>query len=172
MLSHLENTVWELVSPVAEELGLRVVRVRHSGAGEGQSVLQIMLENKATGPDEIVPVTVDECREVSKAAAALLDVEDVIPGAYRLEVSSPGLERPLVTRDDFARYAGRTIKVELHEAMDNRRKFKGELGGLKNDEVQLKLDDKEDVMFPYGDIKNAKLVFTDADMKKLMSKGR
>jgi ribosome maturation factor RimP len=105
-------------------------------------------------------MTVDDCAAVSHAVSAILDVADPIGGAYTLEVSSPGIDRPLVRRQDFERYEGYEAKIEMQSAIDGRRRFRGRLAGLDGDSVRLATKDG-DVVLPLGGIHQAKLVLTD-----------
>jgi ribosome maturation factor RimP len=106
------------------------------------------------------PMTIDDCAEISHAVSALLDVADPFPGAYRLEVSSPGIDRPLVRAEDFERFAGFVARVETEAPIAGRRRFKGRLLGLVEDRVRLQATDGEQEI-PHAAIKKAKLVLTD-----------
>jgi ribosome maturation factor RimP len=151
-------TVAKLIEPVLHSMGFRLVRVRLL-AQNGQT-LQIMAER----PDG--SFTVDNCEEVSRAISPLLDVEDPIPGRYHLEVSSPGIDRPLVRLDDFARWAGHEAKIEMAVPLAGRKRFRGEIDGHEGGEVRLLLDNPEGgkeklaVGLPFADILEAKLVLT------------
>ncbi|MCA8929544.1 MAG: ribosome maturation factor RimP [Alphaproteobacteria bacterium] len=148
---HIEDAL----APQVEALGFALVRVRFF-AGRRQ-VLQIMIE-RADGSD----VTVDDCAAVSRAVSPILDVFDPVDGAYALEVSSPGIDRPLTRPTDFDRFAGFEAKVELAESRGGRRRFKGLLVGLVPDDI-VRLDvDGETVDLPLDEIQSAKLVLTDA----------
>jgi ribosome maturation factor RimP len=143
------------IEPQVAALGFALVRVKFFGGR--RQVLQVMIE-RADGSD----VNVDDCAAVSRALSPVLDVFDPIAGAYALEVSSPGIDRPLTRAGDFVRYAGFEAKVELEENRNGRRRFKGVLLGL-NDGASAVLDvDGETVTFPLTDIQSAKLVLTDA----------
>jgi len=144
----------ELIAPQVEALGMAVVRVKVFGGR--RQVLQVMIE-RADGSD----VTVEECARVSRAISPILDVYDPLEGAYQLEVSSPGIDRPLTRPADFDRFAGFLAKVELAEPANGRRRFRGILLGLQNgDMVRLRTDDAE-LAFPLADLQSAKLVLTD-----------
>ena|SRR6056297_1774661 len=133
---------------------MAVVRVKVFGGR--RQVLQVMIE-RADGSD----VTVEECARVSRAISPILDVYDPLEGAYQLEVSSPGIDRPLTRPADFDRFAGFLAKVELAEPANGRRRFRGILLGLQNgDMVRLRTDDAE-LAFPLADLQSAKLVLTD-----------
>jgi ribosome maturation factor RimP len=109
-------------------------------------------------------MTVDDCAEVSRAVSAILDVEDPIRGEYDLEVSSPGIDRPLVRRKDYEKWAGFDAKIEMAFAIDGRRRFKGRLLGIREDRVAIDLDGVE-TLLPFDEIESAKLVMTDALLK-------
>lgn len=155
-----------LVEPVLANLGFRLVRVRMSGAS-GRT-LQIMAER----PDGTM--TIDDCEMASRAISPLLDVEDPVSGRYDLEVSSPGIDRPLVRPEDFARWAGHEAKIEMLAPQAGRRRFRGILGGFTDGEVRLfvddpMVDDRVMVSLPFAGMAEAKLVLTDeliADARK------
>jgi ribosome maturation factor RimP len=149
--------VARLVEPVLDEMGFRLVRVRLTA-----STLQIMAER----PDGTF--TIDDCEAVSRAVSPLIDVEDPVPQSYNLEVSSPGIDRPLVRPEDFARWAGHEAKIELVKPLDGRKRFRGTIAGIAADEVRLTLPPEKagagavTVALPFADIGDAKLVLTDA----------
>ncbi len=147
-----------LIAPSLASLGYRIVRVRLSGGQ--RPVLQVMFESAAAqGLDS--GVGVDDCAKVSRTISALLDVEDPIHRGYTLEVSSPGIDRPLVDRRDFERFAGLAARVETRQLHEGRRRFKGRLLGVVGDEVQLETDGGT-VEVPLSEIAQAKLLLTDA----------
>lgn len=146
-----------LAEPVLAEMGFRLVRVRMSGP-----TLQIMAER----PDGTF--TIDDCEAVSRALSPLLDVEDVIAARYHLEVSSPGIDRPLVRPSDFEAWAGHEVKLDMAVPVAGRKRFKGNLEGYHEGEVRLFIENpegaaKEPVLIgvPFADINEAKLVLTD-----------
>jgi ribosome maturation factor RimP len=149
--------VARLVEPVLDEMGFRLVRVRLTA-----STLQIMAER----PDGTF--TIDDCEAVSRAVSPLIDIEDPVPQSYNLEVSSPGIDRPLVRPEDFARWAGHEAKIELVKPLDGRKRFRGTIAGMAADEVRLTLPPEKagagavTVALPFADIGDAKLVLTDA----------
>jgi ribosome maturation factor RimP len=142
-----------LIAPSLEAMGYRVVRVAVTGGR--RATLQIMAERV----DEKA-MTVEDCADISRTVSALLDVADPIAGAYTLEVSSPGIDRPLVRREDFERFAGFEAKVELTAPVDGRRRFRGKLLGVEGDAVRL-LVDAAPVALPLAAVARAKLVLTD-----------
>ena len=154
----LPARVAAIVEPVLGQLGFRLVRVRVSGA-EGCTV-QIMAER----PDG--SMTVEDCEEVSRALSPVLDVADPIDKAYRLEVSSPGIDRPLVRKSDFDRHAGHLARIEMEVPVNGRKRFRGTLSGTEGDNAKLHRDDARegedaDVLLRIEDMSEAKLVLTD-----------
>src|SRR5215831_13697209 len=155
--------------PVLGGMGCRLVRVRISGL-DGCTV-QIMAER----PDGTM--TVEDCEKVSRALSPVLDVADPIDRAYRLEVSSPGLDRPLVRRSDFERFAGHRLKVEMAIAIDGRRRFRGVLLGVEGSAARVRHDDAvpgrpNEVLLPIEDMAEAKLVVTDALIAESLRRGK
>jgi ribosome maturation factor RimP len=145
--------ITELIEPTLNEMGFELVRVLVSGGQ--RPTLQIMVER-----EDQTPMTVEHCAEVSRAASALLDVADPIAGAYRLEVTSPGIDRPLVRCAAYERFAGLEARLETELPIDGRRRFRGRLVGLAGDQVRLALPEGEQEI-PFDAIKKAKLVLTD-----------
>jgi ribosome maturation factor RimP len=154
--SALEN----VIAPVCQAQGVELVCV-HFGAEQGGPVLRVMIElpDAATLPKE-VGVTLDDCTRVSRALSPVLDEDDtLIEGAYRLEVSSAGIERPLVKAHDFERYAGRQVHVSTRKPVDARKNFTGLLLGLSGDAVSLRLEQERELSIPLRDIAKAHLVY-------------
>ena len=145
--------VTELIEPTLRDMGFELVRVMMSGGQ--RPTLQIMVER-----GDYAPPTLDDCAEVSHAVSALLDVADPLPGAYRLEVTSPGIDRPLVRRADYERFAGFEARLETELPIEGRRRFRGRLLGLVGDQVRLALPEGEQLI-PLDAIKKAKLELTD-----------
>ncbi len=152
-----------LAEPVLEEFGLRLVRVLMSGRDGG--TVQIMIDR--AGSD----VTVEDCADASRAISPLLDAHDPIPGRYHLEVSSPGIDRPLVRPSDFDEWAGHEAKLELREPVDGRKRFRGVIDGYDAAADELRLivtlegKSEPDILgFRAAMIESAKLVMTDALM--------
>jgi len=143
----------EDIAPLLDDLGYSLFRVTFSGGKGG--ILQIMAENK-----DDKPLSLDDCTRISRAVSAKLDVEDYIKYNYMLEVSSPGLDRPLIHADDFDKYRGRQAKVELRNPINRQKKFVGVIKARNKDQVTLTVDGN-DVSFPYDDIVKAKLTITD-----------
>jgi ribosome maturation factor RimP len=154
----LPARVAAIAEPIIESLGYRLVRVKVS-ASEGCTV-QIMAEQ----PDG--SMTVEDCETVSRALSPALDVSDPVDRAYRLEISSPGIDRPLVRKSDFDRYKGHLVKIEMEIPVNGRKRFKGELAGTEGDTARLRRDDaaegeEADVLLPIEEMSEARLVLTD-----------
>jgi ribosome maturation factor RimP len=158
-----------IVEPVLADLGVRLVRVKVS-AVSGCTV-QIMAE-RADGT-----MTIDDCEAVSRALSPVLDVADPIGRPYRLEISSPGMDRPLVRRSDFERYCGQRIKVEMAAAVEGRRRFRGVLLGTQGDTVRLHREDtapgeRAEALLPIENIAEAKLMLSDALIAEALKRGK
>jgi ribosome maturation factor RimP len=150
----LESKIKELLVPSLEAMGFSLVRIRITGGGENRT-LQLMIDRL----DE-QPISIEDCALVSRNASVLLDVEDPINGAYMLEVSSPGIDRPLTKERDFERYVGFEAKLELRDVQDGQRRFRGRLLGCENGVVKL-LTEAGETSLPFGTITAAKLILTD-----------
>jgi len=142
-----------MIAPSLEAMGYSVVRVSFTGGR--RPTLQIMAERR-----DDQAMTVDDCATVSHTVSALLDVADPITSAYFLEISSPGIDRPLVRRHDYERFAGFEAKIELQKPIDGRRRFRGKLAGLEDDSVKLMIG-ADAKLLPLSAIARAKLVLTD-----------
>lgn len=147
-----------LVEPVLEELGFQLVRIKVSGRDGG--TVQVMMER------EDGTCSIENCTAVSRRLSPLLDAHDPMPGSYHLEVSSPGIDRPLVRPKDFNNWVGYEAKVELNELIDGRRRFRGKLDGYSDGEVRIEVElENEDgprtLGLPVGLIVAAKLVLSD-----------
>jgi ribosome maturation factor RimP len=165
----LAARVAAIVEPVLEQLSFRLVRVRISGM-DGCTV-QIMAER----PDGTM--TIDDCELVSRSLSPVLDVADPIERAYRLEISSPGIDRPLVRRSDFERLAGNVVKIEMAVAIDGRRRFRGTLLGVDGDKARLRradaaADENPDVLLPIEEMAEAKLVLTNELVAQSLRRGK
>ncbi|HMJ43378.1 MAG TPA: ribosome maturation factor RimP [Pseudolabrys sp.] len=150
--------VASIAEPVIESLGYRLVRVKVSSA-EGSTV-QIMAER----PDG--SMTVEDCETISRALSPVLDANDPMEKAYRLEISSPGIDRPLVRKSDFERYVGHLVKIEMELPFNGRKRFRGHLSGTADNAARLTRDEvpegeEADVLLPIEDMSDAKLVLTD-----------
>jgi ribosome maturation factor RimP len=164
----LAARVAAIAEPV-QEMGYRLVRVRVSGLAG--CTVQLMAER----PDG--SMTIEDCEALSRALSPVLDVADPIDRPYRLEVSSPGIDRPLVRHSDFDRYAGHQIKIEMAVAVGGRRRFRGTLLGTAGDSARLRRDsvapgEAEEVTLPIEDMAEAKLVLTDALIAESLKRGK
>jgi ribosome maturation factor RimP len=149
----------ELLDPVAEAAGYEIVRLRLMGGGVRR--LQVMAER----PDGALPV--EDCAQLSRALSQVLDAADPIHGEYLLEVSSPGVDRPLTRLKDFTTYEGLEARLELDRLAEGRKRFKGELAGVEGDQVAINLEgEDETALLPFAWISDAKLVLTDVLMKR------
>jgi ribosome maturation factor RimP len=160
-----------IATPVLNGLGYRLVRVRVSGS-VGCTV-QIMAER----PDGTMAI--EDCEAASRALSPVFDNEDPIDGEYRLELSSPGIDRPLVRRSDFERHAGHELKVEMAVPAAGRKRFRGTLLGVEGDMARLRPKEKatspaevQDVLLPMGDMAEARLVLTDALVAESLRRGK
>ncbi len=154
----------EVIEPEAQALGFELVRVKMmpSEAGDGGEALQIMAEDPATGQ-----LIIDQCAALSRRVSERLDAleeagEVLIPGAYHLEVSSPGIDRPLTRAKDFADWAGHEARIAMAKGYDGQRTYKGELKGIEGDIVSIDDAKAGEVQLPRDQIHSAKLVLTDA----------
>jgi ribosome maturation factor RimP len=149
-----------IVEPVCRAQGVALVAV-HFGAEQGGPVLRVLIElPDAESLPKGVGVTLDDCTRVSRELSRALDEhEALLPGNYRLEVSSPGVERPLVKARDYERYAGREVKVGTRTPIAERKNFTGVLLGLREDHVRLRLEKDEELDIPIQEIAKAHLVF-------------
>jgi ribosome maturation factor RimP len=168
----VEVKILELLSPSVESMGYEIVRVRMQGVGDDKAV-QIMIERV----DGAI-ITVEDCEKVSKHVSAILDVEDPISDAYNLEVSSPGIDRPLTRLKDFARYSGHEVKLESRNKIDGQAKFRGKLVCVEDANVVLDMNivDLANPQMPkrvkieFDNIRSAKLVLTNELMASVTSR--
>jgi ribosome maturation factor RimP len=150
----------ELLDPVAEAAGYAIVRLRLMG-GDRRN-LQIMAERPPREGEFGGTMLVEDCTQLSRAVSEVLDAADPIRGEYTLEVSSPGIDRPLTRLADFETYAGCEARIELDRLVENRKRFKGRLAGIEADKVAIDLDgEAETALVPFAWISEAKLVITD-----------
>ena len=148
----IDRRLAEIVTPVIEGLGFELVRMRLMGGNT--KILQIMADRPEGGID------VDDCGKISTAVSAVLDVEDPIEDAYTLEVSSPGIDRPLTRLKDFDLWAGYEARIETSEMIDGRKRFKGLLRGTEGDEVLIEIEEGT-IGLKFDWLADAKLVLTD-----------
>ena len=157
-----------LVEPVLDSMGYRLVQVRLMGGTD--AVQEIMAERKDGS------MAVEDCEAVSHAVSPLLDVHDPVEGSYRLQISSPGIDRPLVRPADFERWAGYEAKIELKEAVSGRKRFRGPLEGYADGEVRIEIEiaegDRQVVGLPIGLVESAKLVVTDDLVRQALKRAK
>ena len=159
-----------LLVPVIADLGFHLVRARMTSEGE-QTILQIMAENDAG------TIAIEDCEAISHAVSAMLDVEDPISGNYTLEVSSPGMGRPLTRPHDFERWAGLEAKLELQRSVDGRRRFRGRVDGFEAGEARLQValegfETPQVLGFALADIAEVRLVPDDAALHQSLKAGK
>lgn len=157
--SAIDRRLAEIITPVIEDLGFELVRVRLM-TGKA-ATLQIMADRPEGG------IEVDDCAAVSNAVSAVLDVEDPVLDAYTLEVSSPGIDRPLTRLKDFDAFEGYEAKLETADLIDGRRRFKGELAGVDGDEVLINIEEGT-IGLKFDWLSDAKLVLTDELIKEML----
>jgi len=152
----LIDQIRSMAGRVAESYGLEIfdVQFRREAAG---MVLRIQIDRPGPAASAEDSVSVEDCARVSRDLSAMLDVEDVVPTAYTLEVSSPGLDRPLRQADDYRRFAGRRAKLVMREAVDGQKFYRGTLGGVDDGHVVIDADDRKRHRIPLGVITRANL---------------
>ena len=164
----LAAKVAAIIEPALEDRGFRLVRVAISGR-EGKT-LQVMAD-RSDGT-----MTIEDCEAISRELSALLDVHDPIAGAYRLEVSSPGIDRPLVRPSDFQDWSGHEAKIELKEPIDGRKRFRGVLEGFEGGEIRIEVDldsaGRNVIGLPVGLVAEAKLVLTDELIREALRRAK
>ncbi|NND41438.1 MAG: ribosome maturation factor RimP [Boseongicola sp.] len=154
--TNIDRRLAEIITPVIEDMGFELVRVRLMGGNS--KTLQIMAEKHSGG------IEVDDCAEISTAVSATLDVEDPIEDAYMLEVSSPGIDRPLTRLKDFEAWVGYVAKLETEQQIDGRKRFKGVLQGVEGSEVLVEIEvngEAQTIGVQFDWLTDAKLVLTD-----------
>lgn len=151
----LEDRIAELITPSISDMGYDLVRVQYRG--ETRKTLQIMAERK-----DQCPMTVNDCEALSETISALMDVADPIRERYALEVSSPGIDRPLMKPADFARFIGFAAKVSLNDLYEGRRQLEGLIKSVDGDNITMELEKETGLFtFPFSVMRRAKLVLTD-----------
>ena len=155
----IDRRMAEIITPVLEDMGYELVRVRLMSGKS--TLLQIMADRPGGG------IEVDDCAEISNAVSAVLDVEDPILDTYALEVSSPGIDRPLTRLKDFDTYEGYEAKLETAELQGGRRRFKGELAGTEGNEVLINVEEGT-IGLQFDWLSDAKLVLTDDLIKEML----
>lgn len=160
MASPLENQLEMLFSDMIDKKGFELVRISYR-----DGILQIMAEPK----DRDLEMTVEHCANISRAAARILDEQDPITSQYRLEVTSPGVSRPLIKREDYVRFQGELVKVTISALIDGRRRFHGRLIGINDDKIELDTSFGP-VSLDYGLVEAAKLDPTEIMERRLKSR--
>lgn len=155
----IDRRLAEIITPVIEDMGYELVRVRLMGGKT--HIMQIMADRPEGG------IEVDDCARISTAVSAVLDVEDPVTDAYTLEVSSPGIDRPLTRLKDFEAFEGYEAKIETTELIDGRKRFKGMLAGVEGDEVLINLEEGT-VGLQFDWLSDAKLVLTDELIRDML----
>ena len=155
----IDRRLAEIITPVIEDMGFELVRVRLMSGKS--TILQVMADRPDGG------IEVDECAKISQAIGAVLDVEDPILDEYALEVSSPGIDRPLTRLKDFDAFEGYEAKIETTELIDGRRRFKGELAGVEGGEVLINVEEGT-IGLQFDWLSDAKLVLTDDLIKEML----
>ena len=151
----IDARILSLIDPIAEDMGFHIVRIRVMAGKRAR--LQIMAERISDGT-----MNVDDCADLSRAVSTALEVEDPIRDAYVLEVSSPGLDRPLTSLKDFELYEGYLARLELDRFVENRKRFRGVLAGVSGENIEINLDGEEQTAeIPFNWISDAKLLITD-----------
>lgn len=164
--TNMDERILAIAVPVAGDMGYGIVRIRVQGGN--RSVVQIMAERLSDGK-----MNVADCAQLSRALSSTFEVEDPIDGAYVLEVSSPGLDRPLTDLKHFEQYAGNLARLELDRFVEGRKRFRGILAGIDGDNVAIDLDkEDETALIPFAWISEAKLLITDAIMDKGKKKSK
>lgn len=159
-----------VANPVLEGLGYRLVRIKISA--EDGCTVQIMAER----PDGTL--VIDDCEAISRALSPVLDVADPIDGVYRLEISSPGIDRPLVRRSDFERYVGYEVRIDMAVPVNGRKRMRGVIGAIEGDKVHFTRegrraeDEDGELLLPLADIGNARLILTDELIAESMRRGK
>ncbi len=162
ILSTLEQKIWKILEPVADNLGYDIVKI--SMQGSNRKVLDIAIDKK-----DGTSITIRDCKNASNNFSAILDVEEVIADRYYLEVGSSGVERPLVRLQDFDRFVGRVISLKTHKAINDAKKFQGEILGRKDEMIEVKTSSGEKMEFEFSNIKSANLVFTEEMFRQSLS---
>lgn len=160
----IATQVEELVAPIAARMGLETVDVQIHGEAQG-TVLRVLMDRPDGG------ITVEECARVSEQLSRQLDLYDLFPHAYTLEVSSPGLDRPLRSDAEYRRFAGRRAEIQTQEAINGQRRFRGTVLGVVGDAVVLQLEDRQ-VQIPKAAIQRAHLVVDPEDLRADLNRPR
>lgn len=155
-MQKIPESIEALLQPVVEASGCEWVGGEFRGGPDG--LLRVYIDTEAG-------VTLDDCSRVSDALSGVLDVEDPFPGFYRLEVSSPGVERPMFRASDFGRFVGQKVRVRLHRPLAQRRRFDGIVTGVDGEQISVTVEG-EPFTFPYAEVERANLVFEFGEQKR------
>ncbi|WP_040574808.1 ribosome maturation factor RimP [Methylohalobius crimeensis] len=150
-MSRVSDQLSELLAPVVTGLGYELIGIEWDSDSRGHRVMRIYIDAEDG-------ITVDDCERVSNQVSALLDVEDPVSGSYLLEVSSPGIDRPLFTLDHFRRFVDQAVKLRLRQPRDGQRRFKGVIAGTEDDCLILRTDGGDEIALPIDNIDKARLV--------------
>ncbi len=154
--THIDERIFGLAEPIADDLGLQIVRVRVMSGK--RKTIQIMAERRSDGL-----MDVSDCERLSRELSATLEVEDPVSDAYNLEVSSPGLDRPLTDLESFQTFEGYMARLELDRFVEGRKRFRGVLAGIEGQNIEINLENEEQTaQIPFDWISEAKLLITDA----------
>lgn len=162
ILTKLEEQITSLIEPTLADLGYALVRVKYFNSTPPR--LEILVENKDRSP-----INVEDCRKISYNISAILDVEIDLNSKYMLEVSSPGVERPLVKLDDFTRFINHTAKFTLYNLTDNRKRLTGKIKAVKDDIITVETEE-QDYDIDYSNISSSNLVLTDEMLREILNK--
>ncbi len=169
MDKELENKIYGVIIETLKSLGFDIVRLRMTDRGTAVSsirILEILIE-RLDGSH----VSIKDCKIASNNISALLDVEDIIPNQYNLEVSSAGIERPLVKLADFERFKDYIVQIKLHNAIEGAKKYQGKLLGVDNENISIEIQKPTSVInFEFANIKDAKIVLTEDLFRKIIKK--
>jgi ribosome maturation factor RimP len=164
VLTEQERRLLDIIQPVAAGLGLEIVRLRIQGSRRPS--VQIMAERAGGAPTDV-----EDCARLSRALSPVLDAADPIQDAYVLEVSTPGIDRPLTRPGDFARWSGHAVRVELSQPLDGRRRFTGIIRGEDEMGARIGLDDETELVAQLHEMSRASLILTDALIEAAQSSG-
>jgi ribosome maturation factor RimP len=159
-MADVVSKIMQVIEPSLTSMGYELVQVKLAD-GKRSKTLSIMAERA-----DAVSMSFDDCTEITRTVSALLEVEDPINSAYDLEVCSPGIDRPLTKLVDFTRFCGHEAKVETMIPVEGRKRFRGEIKGVKGEVITLTMPEKNEISFPFAHVKTAKLVLTDTLVKK------
>ena len=156
-MQRIPAAIEDMLKPVVEDLGYEWVGGEFRGGPSG--LLRVYVDH----PDGM---TLDHCAEISNELSGVLDVEDPFPGAYRLEVSSPGVERPMFRTEDFARFVGHRVRLRLYKPVAKQKKFEGVIQGVEGEDITVLVDEVGELVFRFEEVEKANLVYEFADNSK------